>query len=51
MISELFAKLKAAVGSTDETQDNASSYDRREVAYINEARTDEDRWRIARRGR
>lgn len=50
MISTLLSKLKAAVRPTHDYE-APSRVDRREVAFVNEARTEDDRWRVARRDR
>lgn len=50
MISTLLIKLKTAVRSSRDDE-SPSSADRREVAFVNGARTEDDRWRVARRDR
>jgi hypothetical protein len=47
MISTLFTKLKAAFRPADEDNQPAPGADRYEVALVNEARTDDDRRRVA----
>ena len=48
MISTLYDKLKAAVRPTPDDR-NPASADRRDIAQVNEARTDEERWSVSRR--